>query len=171
MADHSSYEAGTGDGRKNGTENGPWDGRFGERFDDEVSPRMVLGTILGIVLLTVVALVLMLVTIHVALGRMAATDAATTPPTRAAGTAPTPPLPRLQAYPEIELVAFKRQMKQHLEGYGWVDKEADIAHIPIDAAMRLVLEHGVVITSSARNSAAGTAESEPESPAQGGITP
>jgi hypothetical protein len=30
-----------------------------------------------------------------------------------------------------------------LNGYGWVDRDAGVVHIPIDEAMRLMVERGV----------------------------
>lgn len=131
MADHQS------------SAKAPWDGRFGEQFDDEVSTSGFTGTVIGTVLVTAAAIVLMLILIRVLMGQIADADATTTPPTLATGAPPAPPLPRLQSHPEAELVAFQAQMKQRLESFGWVDETAGIAHIPVEDAMQLVLDHGV----------------------------
>ena len=45
-----------------------------------------------------------------------------------------------------------------LHSYGWVDKNAGTVHIPIEDAMRLMLERGAAIVAAARTpSAAATA--------------
>jgi hypothetical protein len=54
-----------------------------------------------------------------------------------------PPTPRLQQFPRNELYEFRRGEEEFLEGYGWMNKEAGIVHIPIDDAMRVVVERGL----------------------------
>ena len=51
-----------------------------------------------------------------------------------------PPSPRLQQFPQNELYDFRRGEQEFLEGYGWMNKEAGIVHIPIEEAMRLMVE-------------------------------
>jgi hypothetical protein len=53
-----------------------------------------------------------------------------------------PPTPRLQQFPRNELYEFRRGEQEFLEGYGWMNKEAGIVHIPIDDAMRVLVERG-----------------------------
>jgi len=48
-----------------------------------------------------------------------------------------PPGPRLQVKPEAELAAYRAAEKARLEGWGWVDESAGVAHIPIDRAIDL----------------------------------
>ncbi len=48
-----------------------------------------------------------------------------------------PPGPRLQVKPESELAAYRAAEKARLDGWGWVDESAGIAHIPIDRAIDL----------------------------------
>lgn len=48
-----------------------------------------------------------------------------------------PEQPRPMTAAEIDDMQEAR--RQHLESYGWVDRDGDIAHIPIDRAMELVL--------------------------------
>jgi hypothetical protein len=58
-----------------------------------------------------------------------------------ANTAPPPatiPAPRLQPAPQNERAAYFAEKARHLESYGWVDRKAGIAHIPLDEAMRLM---------------------------------
>jgi hypothetical protein len=54
-----------------------------------------------------------------------------------------PPEPRLQNNPQQELRELKARQYGILEGYGWVNKEAGVAHIPIADAMRAVVQRGL----------------------------
>lgn len=54
-----------------------------------------------------------------------------------------PPEPRLQAQPASEIGDFRAVEEQRLHGYGWVDKDAGVVHIPIEEAMRLTIERGL----------------------------
>jgi hypothetical protein len=54
-----------------------------------------------------------------------------------------PPTPRLQQFPRNEFYDFRRGEQEFLEGYGWMNKEAGIVHIPIEEAMRLTVERGM----------------------------
>jgi hypothetical protein len=80
-----------------------------------------------------------------------------------------PPPPRLQMMPgspsefktpEYEMKAMLEEEDKTLESYGWVDKNSGVVRIPIDEAMKLVLQKGL----PSRPSASG--QSSP-SPAQG----
>jgi hypothetical protein len=55
-------------------------------------------------------------------------------------TVPTGPL--LQADPPTVMDQYKEESMAHLNGYGWVDEENGLVHIPIDDAMELALEQG-----------------------------
>jgi hypothetical protein len=54
-----------------------------------------------------------------------------------------PPAPRLQQFPHKELFEFRQEEEAFLHGYGWMNKEAGVVHIPIEEAMRLVVERGL----------------------------
>lgn len=54
-----------------------------------------------------------------------------------------PPAPRLQDNPQQELQQLREKQKALLDGYGWVNKEAGVARIPIEEAMKLVVERGL----------------------------
>lgn len=72
-----------------------------------------------------------------------------------------PPEPRLQAFPAKDLAAFKEKQHAVVDSYGMVDKEAGIAHVPVDKAIETVLAKGVgVLTAGTKNTdpAAKTAE-------------
>jgi hypothetical protein len=55
-----------------------------------------------------------------------------------------PAEPRLQQFPRNELYDFRMKEEQQLHSYGWVDKNAGTVHIPIEDAMRLMLERGAL---------------------------
>ncbi len=60
-------------------------------------------------------------------------------------TAPLPsyPQPRLQPSPRADMQRFYASEMQQLNGTGWIDKSAGIAHIPIADAMRKIAQDGI----------------------------
>ena len=54
-----------------------------------------------------------------------------------------PASPRLQQFPENEIYEFRLQEDAALHGYGWIDRNAGTVHIPIEDAMRKVLQQGL----------------------------
>jgi hypothetical protein len=48
------------------------------------------------------------------------------------------PAPRLQPAPQQERVRYFAEKERRLATWGWVDRDAGIAHIPLDEAMRLM---------------------------------
>ena len=56
-----------------------------------------------------------------------------------------PPSPRFQENPQQELRDLRVRQGALLEGYGWVNKEAGIARIPIEDAMKMVVERGLPV--------------------------
>lgn len=56
-----------------------------------------------------------------------------------------PPAPRFQQNPQQELQELRTKQKALLEGYSWANKEAGIVRIPIEDAMRLVVERGLPV--------------------------
>jgi hypothetical protein len=55
----------------------------------------------------------------------------------------TVPPPNLQPLPTLDLTAFRAREDSVLHSYGWVDKEGGVVRIPIDEAMRLLVERGL----------------------------
>jgi hypothetical protein len=53
------------------------------------------------------------------------------------------PAPHLQGNPAAELSRLKAQSLDRLNTYGWVNREAGIAHIPIDRAMDILAKSGL----------------------------
>jgi hypothetical protein len=56
-----------------------------------------------------------------------------------------PPEPRLQDNPQQELRDLRAKQEGLLNGYGWVNKEGGVARIPIEEAMRIVVEKGLPV--------------------------
>jgi hypothetical protein len=56
---------------------------------------------------------------------------------------PPPPEPRLQTDPRGDLMRLRETEDRVLTTYGWVDRNAGIVRIPIDEAMKLVVERGL----------------------------
>src|SRR5262249_12181355 len=53
------------------------------------------------------------------------------------------PAPRIQADPSAELARMKKDDLGHLNNYGWVDRKAGVAHIPIDRAIKILAQKGL----------------------------
>ena len=53
-----------------------------------------------------------------------------------------PPTPNLQTQPFKDIYMLRERENERLLGYGWVDKGTGVTHIPIEDAMRLLLERG-----------------------------
>lgn len=58
--------------------------------------------------------------------------------TRHAPTEPASGLPRLQLAPERDLAEFRAQEEQRLHRAEWIDPQAGLARIPIEAAMEVL---------------------------------
>jgi hypothetical protein len=55
-----------------------------------------------------------------------------------------PAEPRLQQFPRNEIYEFRMREEAELHSYGWVDKDAGTVRIPIEDAMRLMLDRGLL---------------------------
>jgi hypothetical protein len=103
----------------------------------DVSPRAVSYALLGFILAIVVAGALvagLLVLLR---------DAEERPPVSPLAMRElVPPSPRLEVSPQVERAEIEAAAKARLAGYGWVDRDAALAHIPIARAMQLLAEHG-----------------------------
>ncbi len=56
------------------------------------------------------------------------------------------PEPRLEENERTQLNGFRQGEEQELNSYGWVDKNAGVAHIPIDEAMKLIAQRWLQTT-------------------------
>ncbi len=53
-----------------------------------------------------------------------------------------PPDPRLQVKPETDFKRFRARQDSLLHSYGWVSKEAGVVRIPVEEAMKMMLQRG-----------------------------
>ena len=119
--------------------NAAMDNNHYERKDVDVRALFIIAFLLllsGIAIFIVVALMLHYFKVHepsVTAGQ------ANIPVTRARDF----PQPRLLIKPGASLAELRAAEDADLNSYGWVDREAGIARIPIDRAMQLLLEHGL----------------------------
>jgi hypothetical protein len=75
------------------------------------------------------------------------------------------PAPRLQAEPPVDLVRFKEAELRRLTAYGWVDRKAGIAHIPIDRAIAIVASSGLPAGETAAESSGAVTPASSSAPA------
>ncbi|HZR26399.1 MAG TPA: hypothetical protein VFA59_22575 [Vicinamibacterales bacterium] len=54
-----------------------------------------------------------------------------------------PPEPRLQTNPRQDLSDLRAQEDQVLRSYGWVDKSTGVVRIPIEQAMKAIVQKGL----------------------------
>ncbi len=125
------------------------DGRFGERFDDEVSVPGILWVTAGLALVCGLG---MLITWGMQ-SHYAARAAVQLSPVSEANERRMPEGPLLQRDPEGELEVMRHEMAERLGSYGWVNEGTGTVHMPIDKAIRLLVERGSV--------AAGGSAAEP----------
>jgi hypothetical protein len=65
-------------------------------------------------------------------------------------------LPALQVKPNVDLERLQESEKQTLTSYGWVDQQKGIVRIPVEEAMKRVLENGLPAAEKASPSPAGS---------------
>jgi hypothetical protein len=53
-----------------------------------------------------------------------------------------PPAPLLQTSPEQELAAMRAAETARLTGWGWVDRPAGVAHVPVERAIDAIAKDG-----------------------------
>ena len=56
---------------------------------------------------------------------------------------PQPPAPRLQTAPKDDLERLHASENQRLNSFGWIDRDKQIARIPIEDAMKLLSQRGL----------------------------
>ena len=76
------------------------------------------------------------------------------------------PQPRLQPDPVADLNKFRAQEEEILNSYGWVDKSQNIAHIPIERAMDVLVARGLPVMQASNRAKAAAAPGGPASQAQ-----
>lgn len=53
------------------------------------------------------------------------------------------PQPQLQPDPQVDLAQYDAREQKQLHSYGWIDRNAWIAHIPIERAIDLIAQRGL----------------------------
>jgi len=53
------------------------------------------------------------------------------------------PVPRLQTNPQRDLTAFREGENKRLSSYGWVSRNHNTVHMPIERAVELTIERGL----------------------------
>lgn len=84
------------------------------------------------------------------------------------------PQPRLQGEPFADWLALKARQEAVLTSYGWVDEGSGVTRIPIDQAMKTLLERGLPVREAAGGTPAastGAAEAPGASPGPAGAHP
>lgn len=69
-----------------------------------------------------------------------------------------PPEPRLQTQPKQDLADSRERDRLQLEGYTWVDKSTGTVRLPIERAMKSVIDHGLPVRPASPAAAATVAE-------------
>jgi hypothetical protein len=82
-----------------------------------------------------------------------------------------PPEPRLQPQPFKALLDLRADEGRQLHEYGWVDRGAGTAHIPIEDAIALYLRRANAASPSPAASPRVPTDSAPVPPPQGGTVP
>jgi hypothetical protein len=77
------------------------------------------------------------------------------------------PEPRLQQFPLWEYQEFQRREDALLRGYGWVNEATGTVHIPIEDAMRIVVERGLPVADGAAERPADLRERRPSGSSAG----
>lgn len=111
-------------------------------FDSEIDVRSVALFGVGLAAVTIVVLgVLWGVLVHWK-SRQAARDPRPSPMAEA-NLKRLPPEPRLQAAPVLDMEALRARETSVLTSYGWIDRQAGVARIPIDRAIDLLVANGL----------------------------
>ena len=120
---------------------GPADNPEVHHEESDVNILAIFGFGSGLMAVAVVVLLVIYVLFGFFDGRERATIPAEYP--LAAQADKVPPEPRLQEHPREDLSELRAREDEILSSYGWVDKNAGVVRIPIDAAMKLTLERGL----------------------------
>jgi hypothetical protein len=71
------------------------------------------------------------------------------------------PEPRLQVDYFADLDKVRADWDEHLNSYGWLDKNAGVVHIPIERAMELTLQRGLPVRTAPQSVAAAPKAKQP----------
>ena len=119
-----------------------------ETRDVKLRPLAVF--VAGLAVVFMVTYLVVFVLIRLFTGQAAREDAQVAPssvsrPAPTPGEERLPPEPRIQANPAADMDTLRQQEDAVLTTYGWVDRPAGVVRIPIDVAMKQVLEEGLPV--------------------------
>ena len=130
-----------------GADNGQSESKAYETRDVKLRPLAVF--VAGLTVVGVVSYLVVFALFRLFSGEAAREDAQVAPSSMsrpvAAGQERLPPEPRIQVNPEADMGALRRQEDAILTTYGWVDRAAGVARIPIDVAMKQVIDEGLPV--------------------------
>lgn len=113
-----------------------------ERTDADLKAVTRVGV--GIAVVAVAVALALVPILHGLVARQARSDAAP-PPIRGYEPNRQAPAPRLQGEPFADWAALKAKQQALLESYGWVDEPTGVTRVPIEQAMKMVLERGLAV--------------------------
>jgi hypothetical protein len=117
--------------------------------ESDVNVRMILGFGVGLVVVAVVVHVFLWWLLG-AYNRQAERAQTHVYPLAAGHQDNPPPGPRLQDNPQQDMRDLRARQEGLLKGYAWVNRGSGIARIPIEDAMRLVVERGLPTKEAAK---------------------
>ena len=109
----------------------------------DLNPRVIGLFLVGLVIATALTLLAIWALFDYYATRQARADR---PPSPLADVRQIPPEPRLQVSGAADLAAFRAKEEAELKSYGWIDRKAGTARIPIDRAMDLLVQRGLPTT-------------------------
>ena len=112
----------------------------------DVNIRTVLAFGAGMAAMVIGAALLMALLFHTLTSQAAARDPELSP--LAPPTGMQPKAPQLLTDEPGNLRKYREEESKKLEGYGWVDERAGVAHVPIEEAKKLIVQHGVPVRAS-----------------------
>lgn len=118
----------------------------------EANIKLIVYSTLGLIVVVVIVLYFVVGLFNVFNAQRLAEERKAAPVTRPNAL---PPEPRLQDRPWEEIQGMRVHENQVLKTYGWSDAKANVAHIPIDKAMDLVIERGLLKTAAGAKEHAG----------------
>lgn len=117
--------------------------------ESDVNVRAILGFGAGLLVLAVVVH-LFLWWLLGAYNRQAERSQAHIYPLAAGQQEQAPPGPRLQDNPQKDMRDLRAKQEALLKGYAWVNRGSGIARIPIEEAMRILVERGLPTREAAK---------------------
>lgn len=136
-------------------------------FDREIQYHQLIWMGVGLLVTAVVSAVLVFFLLKSFVSWRAEQAAGSTPLVQPA---PTAVAPLLLARPERELERVRREEKERLETYGWVDQAAGVAHIPVKRAIDIVAARGLPTRAAPTPAPAAGATVPPMSTTPAGAT-